>query len=255
MRPTTSPVSARGGGQHTAYHLPVRAQGQRTVASSNSGPQQPYFHQQDMNQVVYQPINPYALPPGAKPPAPVENSWAVSSNAAAAANEAVHRRSPPPSQPYYEYNDRPSNGTSADRPRPTRSPPPHDYLGNGMPNGARPARSLSASAQNRPSGAAGAGSFSTNPAHSYSQSTSAIVGQANGGPAQPTSTSGRLQKKKSTGNANGPNDGTKPTARRRKSVEAGAGIGEVLSSRTFPLRAYFSSSKAHQGILSKWDTT
>lgn len=234
-RPSTSPTSARAGPQHTAYHLPVRAQGQRP--GGGSGPQQPYFHQQDMSQVVYQPINPYALPPGAKPPATVENSWAVSSNAAATANEAGNRRSPPPNQPYYDYTNGPSNGSSNDRPRPTRSPPPHDYLNSGIPNGARPARSLSASAQNRPSGPTASGSFpgpanSTprqaeheRPAHTYSQSTSAVVGQANGVPPQqpPAPSSGRLQKKKSTGNTNVAGDGTKPTARRRKSVEAGAG--------------------------------
>ena len=230
-RPSTSPTSARSA---TAYHLPVRAQQQRSASGAGSGPQQPYFHQQDMSQVVYQPINPYALPPGARPPATVENTWAVSSNAAAAAAiEGSHRRSPPPSQAsYYDYSNGPSNAGSTERPRPTRSPPPHDYLSSGMPNGARPARSLSATSQNRPTGSPAPANASIRqveydrPAHSYSQSASAAVGQTNGATTQQQPSgpaSSRLQKKKSTGNVNPPGDGTKPTARRRKSVEAGAG--------------------------------
>jgi len=227
---------------HTRYHLPGRIQ-QGSISSIGSGPQQPYFHQQDMSQVVYQPPNPYVLPPGAKPPATVENTWAISSSAAGV-NDGKQRRSPPPSsQTYYEYNNGPTSPNSTERPRTAQNPPTHDYLGSGMPNGARPARSLSANSRDRPpalSGSTASGTFTSSaesasssrpveyerPAHNYSQSASAAIGQTNGVPPQPiaSSSSGRLQKKKSTGNVtNAPTDGTKPPARRRKSVEAGGG--------------------------------
>ncbi|KAG8829117.1 hypothetical protein FRC18_009523 [Serendipita sp. 400] len=239
-RPNTAPGSSSPptpAQSHTAYHLPVRVQ-QRGAP----GPQQPYFYQQDLSQVVYQPINPYALPPGAKPPAPVENTWAVTSSAAAHANE-IKRGQSPPSQ-YYSSGAAPAAGAN-DRPRPSRSPPPQEYSvqPSGMPNGARPARSLSATAVNKPSGPTASGSFPpTNPpsssadygrerpvAHQYSQSASPVIngGSSNPQPAVGSSSSGRLQKKKSTNNTNntnnGPNDGTKPPARRRKSLEVGAG--------------------------------
>ncbi|PVF98107.1 hypothetical protein CPB86DRAFT_797563 [Serendipita vermifera] len=234
-RPNTAPGGTassgmQSGGMPTAYHLPVRVQ-QRT----GSGPQQPYFHQQDMSQALYQPMNPYALPPGAKPPAPVENTWAVTSNASA--NQDIRRgqsRSPPPHQTLY------SSGTGpADRPRPTRSPPPHDYLasappaGNSLPNGARPSRSMSAASVNRSSVPGSTGSFSSNgpspsvravdygPSHQHTQSAGANLGNSSAPNNQPT----RLLKKKSTSSVpnNGPSDGTRPIARSRRSTEIGAG--------------------------------
>ncbi|KAG8828019.1 hypothetical protein FRC17_007635 [Serendipita sp. 399] len=232
---TSTPVASQN---HTAYHLPVRVQQRATP-----GPQQPYFYQQDLSQVVYQPINPYALPPGAKPPAHVENTWAVTSTAAAHANENKRGQSPP--SQYYPPGTAPGSG-AADRPRPSRSPPPQEYLtsssqATGMPNGARPGRSLSATAINKPSGPTASGSFpptnSSSPsfdygrerqaAHQYSQSASPVVAPVNGATpsaAAASSSSGRLQKKKSTNNVTSPpNDGTKPPARRRKSMEVGAG--------------------------------
>jgi hypothetical protein len=234
-RPNTAPGGSSSGGMQsgpmpTAYHLPVRVQ-QRP----GSGPQQPYFHQQDMSQVLYQPMNPYALPPGAKPPAPVENTWAVTSNASA--NQEIRRgqsRSPPPQQTIYSSGNGPT-----DRPRPTRSPPPHEYLAagqpaaNSLPNGARPSRSMSATAVNRSSVPGSSGSFSSNgpspsvravdygPSHQHTQSAGANLVNSS----IPNNQPARLLKKKSTSSVtnNGPSDGTRPIARTRKSTEMGAG--------------------------------
>ena len=208
-RPNTAPsTSSRpqpSSPQPTAYHLPVRVQQQR----GGNGPQQPQFHQQDMGQVVYQPINQYALPPGAKPPAQVENSWAVNSSTAAGLENS--RRSPPP-----------NHHQSGDRPRPSRSPPPQDYLSNGI--GGRPARSLSATASGASSNQPSRHEYDR-PPHQYSQSTDRGLDSLNGGQ-QPQASSGssRLQKKKSTGNVSPPSgDSTVPASRRRRSTEASAG--------------------------------
>lgn len=196
---------ARGSGRPSTAPS-MRVQQQRV----GNGPQQPYFHQQDMNQVVYQPINPYALPPGAKPPAQVENSWAVNSGVAAGLESS--RSSPPPNQ----Y-------TSDERPRPMRSPPPQEYLSNGAAG--RPTRSLSATATKGPASSNQSGRQEYDrPLHQPSQSADRGLDTLSGGQQpQASSGGGRLQKK-STGNVSPPpGDGTIPASRRRRSTEAGRG--------------------------------
>lgn len=237
-RPSTSPSTPTGYGQAGApsYHLPQRIQQQHQ--RGNQIPQQPYFHQ-DISQAAYQPPNPYALPPGAKPPALVENTWAATSS-----DGTRISKSPPPQQ-YYSSSSTPSaSGSNDQRPRPSRSPPPHDYLASGIPNGARPGRSLSATAINskKSGGPSSSESYppSSNssrqteydrverPSHQYSQSASANLVNGTGKPTSPTSpppsgSGPKLLKKKSTTNTKpDPNDGMKPIPRKRKSMEAGA---------------------------------
>ena len=133
----------------TSYHLPQRIQLQNQPQPGppprpprgeppQNAPQQPYFYHQDANQVAYQPMNTYALPPGAKPPAHVENSWAI--NAASGAT-------PSPTSQRHGGGGAPADGSLTGRSQSYKAqphPPAAEYLQ--APSGQKPGRSLSASA-------------------------------------------------------------------------------------------------------------
>ena len=229
-------VAGRSGGpapviQHqTSYHLPQRIQHQNQTQQGppprpprgeppQNAPQQPYFYHQDANQVAYQPVNPYALPPGAKPPAAVENSWAIN-----AASGAAPSTPPTPSQRH--GGGAPSDGTLTGRSRSYKAQPPvAEYLQ--APLGQKSGRSLSASAISaqsdrssvRSSGAPPPVYHPQPPAHQQHHrhnsqqpvqnalpvsaygppySSTPILNGSGGQPPRPSS-SGRLVKKKSAG--------------------------------------------------------
>ena len=216
----------------TSYHLPQRIQLQNQTQQGppprpprgdppQNAPQQPYFYHQDANQVAYQPMTTYALPPGAKAPAHVENSWAI--NAASGATPST-------------TSQRQSGGASADGSLTGRShsykaqthPPAAEYLQ--APPGQKPGRSLSASAISSQSDRSNVRSSGAPPAPYHPQSmvqqqqhqrhnsqqpaqnalppsaygppysSTPVLSGSGGQPPRPSS-SGRLVKKKSAGGA------------------------------------------------------
>jgi hypothetical protein len=135
----------------TSYHLPQRIQHQNPTQQGppprpprgeppQNAPQQAYFYHQDANQVAYQPMSPYALPPGAKAPAAVENSWAIN-----AASGSTTSASSTGSQRH--GGGAPSDGSLTGRSHSYKAQthaPAAEYLQ--APPGQKPGRSLSASA-------------------------------------------------------------------------------------------------------------
>lgn len=219
----------------TSYHLPQRIQHQNHTQQGppprpprgeppQNTPQQSYFYHQDANQVAYQPMNPYALPPGAKPPAPVENSWAinVASGTTPSASPAASQRHGAGASPDGSLTGR-SHSYKAQTQTPTA-----EYLQ--APAGQKPGRSLSANAIStqssvRSSGAPPAPYHPQAPVHQQHQrhnsqqpvqntlpssaygppyASSPVLNGSGGQPQQPPPqphSSGRLVKKKSGGAA------------------------------------------------------
>ena len=214
-----------------SYHLPQRVQLQNQTQQGppprppradppQNTPQQPYFYQQDVNQVSYQPMTPYVLPPGAKAPAAVENSWAVNVSSANSGGTT----SPTSPTPPQRHGGGAADGSLTGKPhhKVQTHPPAAEYLQ--TPSGPKPSRSLSANAISahssvRSSGASPApfhpqsvthqqhqrhnSQQPTQVAHSSSAygppyASTPMLNGARGQPSQPSSP-GRLTKKKSAG--------------------------------------------------------